>query len=79
MVNIITKWGKRVQIDGSDILIDSARYKGTKGVWSLIMQRVPSDFSHENLITYRNLILHTNAMAYPNNLGPDSHVKSTKK
>ena len=70
---------KRVLIDGSDILIDGVRYGGTKGLWSLIMRKVPSDFSHEDMITYRNLILHTNAMAYPNNLGPGSHVKNTKK
>ena len=43
------------------------------------MQRVPSDFSHEDLIIYRNLILQTNAVVFPNNVGPDSHVKSTKK
>ena len=74
------KMGKtRVQIDGSDILIDDTRYKGSKGLWSLIMRRVPSDFSHEDLITYRDLVLKTNAMAYPNNLRPGSNVKSTKK
>ena len=49
---------KRVQIDGSDILIDGARYKDNKGLWSLIMRRVPSDFSREDLITYRNVVLH---------------------
>ena len=43
------------------------------------MRRVPSEFSREDLIIYRDLILNTNAMAYPNNLRPGSHVKSTKK
>ena len=67
---------KRIHIDGSDILIDDTRYKGSKGLWSLIMRRVPSGFSHEDLITYRDLVLKTNAMAY---LRPRSHVKSTTK
>ena len=70
---------KRIQIDGPDILIDGTRYKGTKGLWSLIMRKVPSDFSRGDMITYRNLALHTNAMAYPNNLRPGSQVKRTKK
>ena len=42
----------RVQIDGSDIFIDGVRYKGTKGLWSLIMRKVPSDFSREDIISY---------------------------
>ena len=70
---------KRVQIDGPDILIDGTRYKGTKGLWSLIMRKAPSDFSRGDMITYRKLVLHTNAMAYPNNLRPGSQVRRTKK
>ena len=70
---------KRVQIDGPDILVDGRRYKGTKGLWSLIMRKVPSDFSREDMVTYRDLVVHTNAMGYPNNLGHGSQVRRTKK
>ena len=70
---------KRVQIDGPDILVDDRRYKGTKGLWSLIMRKAPSDFSREDMITYRDMVVHTNAMAYPNNLEPGSRVRRTKK
>ena len=70
---------KRVQIVGPDILVDGRRYKGTKGLWSLIMRKVPSDFSREDMLTYRDLVVHTNAMAYPNNLGHGSQVRRTKK
>ena len=70
---------KRVQIDGPDILVDGRRYEGTKGLWSLIMRKVPHDFTREDMFAYRNLVLHTNAMAYPNNLGPGSQVRGTKK
>ena len=43
------------------------------------MRKVPSDFSREDMITYRDLVLHTNAMDYPNNLGHGSQVRRTKK
>ena len=70
---------KRVQIEGPDILIDGRRYKGTKGLWSLIMRKVPADYSREDMITYRDIVLHTNAMGYPNNLRHGSQVRRTKK
>ena len=70
---------KRVQIEGPDILVDGRRYNGTKGLWSLIMRKVPHDFTREDMFAYRDLILHTNAMAYPNNLRPGSQVRRTKK
>ena len=70
---------KRVQIDGPDILVDGRRYKGTKGLWSLIMRKVPKDFTREDMFVYRDLVLHTNAMAYPNNLSHGSQVRRTKK
>ena len=65
---------KRVQIEGPDILVDGRRYNGTKGLWSLIMRKVPKDFSREDMIVYRDLVLHTNAMAYPNNLRHGSQI-----
>ena len=70
---------KRVQIEGPDILVDGRRYNGTKGLWSLIMRKVPHEFTREDMFVYRNLVLHTNAMAYPNNLRHDSQVRRTKK
>ena len=64
---------------GSDLVIDHKKYIGTSGLWSLIMRRHPAEYSHEDLITYRDVILHTNAMTNPNNLQPTSRVTSTKK
>ena len=43
------------------------------------MKRHPTNYSPEDLITYRDVIHHTNAMNYPNNLEPTSRVTSTKK
>ena len=73
-----------------DVIMEGGRYKmGDKyvhvkgsrspGLWSLIMKIHPTAYSREDLITYRDVILHTNAMSYPNNLEPTSRVTSTKK
>ena len=43
------------------------------------MKRHPAGYSHKDLITYHDVILHTNAMSYPNNLDPTSRVMSTQK
>ena len=70
---------KYVHVKVSDLVVDHKKYVGTQGLWSLIMKRHPSAYSHEDLITYRDVIFHTNAMMYPNNLKPTSRVTSTKK
>ena len=63
----------------SDFMIDHKKYIGTPGLWSLIMKRHPSAYSWEDLITYLDVILHTNVMMYPNNLEPTRRVTSTKR
>ena len=70
---------KYVHVKGSYHVIDHKKYTGTSGLWSLIMKRHPATYSREDLITYRDVIHHTNAMSYPNNLEPTSRVTSTIK
>ena len=70
---------KYVHVESSDLVVDHKRYIGTPGLWSLIMKKHPSGYTREDLTTYRDVILHTNAMNYPNNLEPTSRVTSTKK
>ena len=70
---------KDVHVKGSDHVIDHKTCIGTQGIWSLIMKRHPTDYSREDLITYRDVIFHTNAIMYPNNLEPTSRVTSTTK
>ena len=70
---------KYVHVKGSDRVIGHKKYIGTPDPWSLIMKRHPTAYSREDLITYRDVILHTNAMMYPKNLEPTSRVTSTKK
>ena len=70
---------KIIQVVGSDIVVDNVRYEGSQGFWSLVMMRHPKDYSERDLRKYRDLITHTNAMIYPNNLQPTSNVKLTTK
>ena len=70
---------KYVQVDGIDLLVDHKRYTGTKGFWSLIMAARPEDYSREDFVKYRDVIVHTNAMAYPNNVTSASRVRTAKK
>ena len=71
---------KYVQIkDGSNLVIGNKTYIGTQGLWVLIMKRNPHNYTPEDLTTYRDVILHTNAMTKPNNLESSSRVTSTKK
>ena len=70
---------KYVQVDELDLIVDHKRYAGTRGFWSLIMEARPEGYSREDFVKYRDLIAHTNAMAYPNNVSSSSRVRSTKK
>ena len=70
---------KYVRVKGSDLVVDHKTYIGTPGLWSLIMKKHPNDYTSEDLSTYRDVILQTNAMNFPNNVEPTSRVTSTKK
>ena len=70
---------KYVHVKSSDLVIDRKRYIGTPGLWSLIMKKRPTGYTSDDLNTYRDVILQTNAMNSPNNVGPTSRVVSTKK
>ena len=72
---------KYIQIvkGGGDFTIDGKRYTGTKGLWSLIMKRKPTDYSHQDLAVYQDVVLRTNVIDHPNNIEPSSRVTTTKK
>ena len=70
-----------VQIDNGDIIVkETTRYKGTTGLWSLIMFKKPEEwYTDDDLHTYQRLIEQTNAMLAPNNVRTNSKIKSTYK
>ena len=57
-----------IMIDGSDIeVLDSdgkvkEKYKGTRGLWSLIVDKTPREYDYEDLDNYKDLLKKTNAM-----------------
>ena len=70
---------KKVMINGNDIeVLDSdgkvkEKYKGTDGLWSLIVDKVPRNYDYTDFNNYEDLLRRTNAMyrgANPNNSNP---------
>ena len=68
-----------VEVDNNDIIYCGVTYPGTNGLWSLIMLKVPEDYTDEDFDLYRQLVEHTNVMENPHNLRRNSNVKGTYK
>ena len=64
-----------------DIEVGGVKFKGTTGLWSLIMFKRPKEntYSEDDLHYYRQLVEMTNVMNYPSNLRSNSNVKGTYK
>lgn len=72
---------KIVQLSGNDINVDDIHYKGTPGLWSLIMFKKPDEglYDAQDLETYKKLVYQTNVISSPRNLRPNSKIKATYK
>ena len=71
---------KRVRFDkSSNIIVDGVMYKGTWGLWRLIMMKKPAKAEHEDMHSYEKLVQQTNVMTYPRNLGGHSRPYQTWK
>ena len=72
---------KIIQISGNDIIADGVHYRGTPGLWSLIMFKKPDEnlYDDKDMNTYENLVHQTNVMTSPNNVRPKSKIKRTYK
>ena len=59
---------KEVEIKDNNIIADGEEYKGTQGLWELIVSKKP-DVNKYNLVdhaNYKKLMVNTNAMRYEN-------------
>ena len=57
---------KEVVIDEcSNIHVDGVEYKGTSGLWMLVMLSSPKDYTSEDLANYKHLVKQTNVMSCP--------------
>ena len=51
-----------VTFDGDDFFVDGTRYKGTPGLWELMVKKAPETFEPDDLDAYEEILLRTNAI-----------------
>ncbi|XP_063418032.1 uncharacterized protein LOC134700582 [Mytilus trossulus] len=66
-----------VTFDGDDIFIDGERYKGTPGLWELMVMKQPEDFEVDDLHTYGDILRASDAM-YQGNSAVSQTPKASK-
>ena len=72
---------KVILMKGDDIIVDDTVYKGTPGLWSLIMYKKPNEdtYTEEDMRVYEKLVHQTNVMSAPNNIRSNSKIQLTYK
>lgn len=50
-----------LNINGSDIIIQGKRYKGTRGLYELLFKKHPSNYTKDDETIYKQIVLKTNA------------------
>ena len=73
---------KEVMIDKqSNIFVDGVEYKGTPGLWALVMLAAPTndEYTTDDFVKYGELVNQTNVMLHPRNLKSNSRPTSTFK
>ena len=70
---------KKVDIKDNDIIIDGIPYKGTDGLWELIMKDEPQEgiYTEEDYLKYGKILKQTNAI-YQGNNPKQNYPKSSK-
>ena len=66
---------KKIKIKDDNIIIDGVEYKGTPGLWELIMSNDPQNFTEEDFHNYGELLINTNAI--PQEKNPNKPRSST--
>ena len=67
---------KKVDIKGDDIKIEDNEYKGTPGLWELIMKDNPQKFTEDDYLKYGRILKQTNNI-YQNNNPNQNRAKSS--
>ena len=68
---------KQATIVNNNIIVDGEKFRGTPGLWELIMSKTPEYFTKEDYENYAKLIVKTNAL-YRDNNPKSSHPKSSR-
>ena len=58
---------KQATIADNNIITEDEKFKGTPGLWELIMAKNPTHFLKEDLNNYKRLMIKTNALHRYNN------------
>ena len=61
----------------NNIIVDGEKFRGTPGLWKLIMSKNPGDFTKEDYENYAKLMVKTNAL-YRDNNPKSSRPKSSR-
>ena len=69
---------KEVKIENNNVILDGIEYKGTPGLWDLLMLNTPTNFEDSDLTEYLNLIESADVWNYPKNV-PNSRPRNTSK
>ena len=73
---------KEIEVDGnSNITVDNTTYRGTPGLWALIMLVSPktTSYTEQDLEVYRELALQTDVMDHPQNIQKGGRPNTTTK
>ena len=66
---------KVITIAYDNIIVDGVKFRGTPGLWQLIMEEKPKNFTKEDMDKYKDLLIKTNAFHHdfnPKNPNPRS-------
>ena len=70
---------KRVNVENNDVIVDEVVYTGTPGLWSLIMEAVPKQYTREDMENYKRLVEQTDVRNNPRRVTERSRPTSTAK
>ena len=69
-----------IKVDEHDnIHVNEASFKGTKGLWRLIMMKKPKVYEPEDLRDYQELIMRTNVLEVPHTTKSSDRPRNTTK
>ena len=69
---------KEVKIENNNVILDGIEYRGTPGLWNLLMLNTPENYEDSDLTEYLNLIESADVWNYPKKV-PNSRPHSTSK
>ena len=71
---------KEINVDKDDnIHVDEVTFKGTKGLWRLVMMKKPKVYEPEDLRDYQELIMRTNVLEVPHTTKSSDRPRNTTK